>query len=295
MNLVYIENKDLLTKIVTYLDYGKIEYTLNINSEFKTLVIAQNNRKSLELISKAKKVIYISYLDETKIANGYIKKNKKNISYKNKMIEFFNRCNIVITGLPYLRKMIGIKKALVIPQENLCIGLCKNKIFNLRKRVITIIDSNYKYLDVCLDLVNKFPNLHYELIGYGTNLNKREWQLISDIPSNLKLYKYCNERLLQNYLNNSNLVIFFDNILENNNYLNVCLNLKKNILLLSSELCNDYFVDNKNVYLFNTQNLIKKFNRIISNRVCNLGVEGYNLVKSNTFINLADKFCKLLK
>lgn len=295
MNLVYIENKDLLTKIVTYLDYGKIEYTTNINSEFKILIIAQNNRKSLELINKAKKVIYLSYLDETKIANSYIKKNKKYISYKNKMIEFFNRCNIVITSLPYLRKMIGIKKALVIPQENLCIGLCKNKLFNLRKKVITIIDSNYKYLNVCFDLVNKFPNLQYELIGYGTNLNKREWQLIGDIPSNLKLYKYCNERLLQNYLNNSNLVIFFDNILENSNYLNICLNLKKNILLLSSELCNDYFIDNKNVYLFNTQNLVKKFNRIISNRVCNLGIEGYNLVKNNTFINLADKFCKLLK
>lgn len=295
MNLVYIENKDLLTKIVTYLDYGKIEYTTNINSEFKILIIAQNNRKSLELINKAKKVIYLSYLDETKIANSYIKKNKKYISYKNRMIEFFNRCNIVITSLPYLRKMIGIKKALVIPQENLCIGLCKNKLFNLRKKVITIIDSNYKYLNVCFDLVNKFPNLQYELIGYGTNLNKREWQLIGDIPSNLKLYKYCNERLLQNYLNNSNLVIFFDNILENSNYLNICLNLKKNILLLSSELCNDYFIDNKNVYLFNTQNLLKKFNRIISNRVCNLGIEGYNLVKNNTFINLADKFCKLLK
>lgn len=295
MNLVYIENKDLLTKIVTYLDYGKIEYTTNINSEFKTLVIAQNNRKSLELVNKAKKVIYIAYLDEMRIANSYIKKNKKNISYKNKMVDFFYRCNIVVTSLPYLRKMIGIKKSLVIPQENLCIGLCKNKFFNLRKKVITIIDSDYKYLETCLELVNRFPNLQYELIGYGINLNKRECQLISDIPSNLKLHKYCNERLLQNYLNNSNLVIFFDNILENSNYLNICLNLRKNILLLSSELCNDYFIDNKNAYLFNTQNLIKKFNRIISNRVCNLGIEGYNLVKSNTFINLADKFCKLLK
>lgn len=295
MNLIYIEDKDLLTKIVTYLDYGKIEYTTDINSDFKTLIIAQNNKKSLDLIKKSKKVIYIAYLDELKISNSYIKKGKKYSNYKNRMTDFFNKCNIIITSLPYLRKMIGSKKSLLIPQENLCIGLCKNKLFNLRKKCITIIDSNYKYLDICFDLINKFSNLQYELIGYSPNLTKKDRLLINDTPSNLKLHKYCNERLLQNYLNNSSLVIFLDNILENSNYLNICLNLKKNILLLNSELCNDYLIDNKNIYLFNTQNLIKKFNRIISNRVCNLGIEGYNLVKNDTFINLADKFCKLLK
>lgn len=295
MHLIYIENKDLLTKMVTYLDYCNLEYTTDVNSNFKTLIIAQNNKKSLELIKRAKKVIYIAYLDELKISNSYLKKGKKYSIYKNKMLDFFTKCHLIITSLPALKKIMGNKKVLTIPIENLCIGICKNKIFNLGKKVITIIDSNYKYLETCFELVNKFPNFQYELIGYNPNLNKKEKALINDVPKNLKMRKYCNERLLQNYISNSSLVIFFDNILDSFDYLNICLNLKKNLLVLDSELCRDYLIDNKNSYLFNIDNILKKFNRIISNRVCNLGIEGYNLVKDNTFINIADKFCKLLK
>lgn len=295
MNLVYIENKDLLTKIVTYLDYGKIEYTTNISIDFQNLIIAQNNKKTLDLIKKAKKVIYITYLDELKISNSYLKKGKKYSDYKAKMKDFFNKCNLIITSLPYIKKIINQKKVVVIPIENLCMGLCKNKLFNLRKKAITIIDSDYEYLDICFELVNKFPNFEYELIGYNPNLNNKNRMLLNDIPKNLKLHKYCNNRILQNYINNSSLIIFFDNIIESRDYINICLNLKKNILLLNSELCYDYFLDNKNIYLFDINNIEKKLKRIINNRVCNLGIEGYNLVKSNNFEFVADKFCKLLK
>ena len=169
-----------------------------------------------------------------------------------------------------------------------------NKLFNIRKKSITIIDSEYKYLNYYFDLINR-SNLNYELIGFNNNLNKRDILLLNDLPKNFNLVKYCNERLLQNYINDSQLVIFFDNIIESSNYLNICLNLKKNILLLDSELCNDFFIDNKNIYLFNLSNFEKKLNRIIKNRVCNLGIEGYNLVKENSFEKIADKFCKLLK
>lgn len=295
MRLVYIENRDLLTKIITYLDNDNVEYTTNINKDFKILIIAQNNKKTLELIKLAKKVIYIAYLDEIKISNSYLKKGKKNVAYKNKMLDFFSNCNIIVTSLPYIKKVINQKKVVVIPLENLCIGLCKNKLFNLRKKVITIIDSNYKYLDVCFDMINKFSNYQYQLIGFNPNPSNKNSFFINDIPSNLKLYKYCNERILENYLINSNLVIFFDDILESQNYLNICLNLKKNLLILNSELCYDYLIDNKNVYLFDLANFLKKYKRIINNRVCNLGIEGYNLVKDNNFEKIADKFCKLLK
>lgn len=295
MNLIYIENKMLLTKIITYLDYGNILYTTDIHSEFSNLIIAQNNKKTLELIKRAKKVIYIAYLDELKISNNYLKKGKKYSNYKIKMKEFFNQCNLIVTSIPYIKKIINQKKVTVIPIENLCIGLCKNKLFNLRKKAITIIDSDYKYLDICFELINKFSNFQYEFIGYNPNVNKKNRMLLNDIPKNLKLYKYCNNRILQNYINNSNLIIFFDNILESYDYLNICLNLKKNILLLNSELCYDYFFDNKNIYLFDIDNIEKKLKRIINNRVCNLGIEGYNLVKNNNFEVIADKFCKLLK
>ena len=295
MYLVYIENKNLLTKIITYFDYGNILYTTDINDKYDFLIIAQNNNKTLNLMQRAKRTIYISYLDEIKIFKRFSKKNKKYDDYKNKMNTFFNKCNIIVTSLPYMKRLINHKRVYVIPFENICIGLCKNKLFNLRKKNITIIDSDYKYLDIYFKLFNEFPNFQYQLIGFSSSLNKKNKLLITDLPKNLTLYKYCNDRVLQNYIDNSFLVIFFDNILESYDYLNICLFLKKNILLLNSDLCRDFLIDNKNIYLFDEKSLVKKFNKIITNRVSNLGIEGFNLIKDNNFINISDKFCKILK
>ena len=85
MYLVYIENKDLLTKIITYFDYVNILYTTDINDKYDFLIVSQNNNKTLNLMQKAKKAIYISYVDEIKIFKRFSKKNKKYDDYKNKM------------------------------------------------------------------------------------------------------------------------------------------------------------------------------------------------------------------
>lgn len=288
MNLLYIENKPLLTKIVTYLDYGKINYTTNINDKFDTLIVSQNSKNTSKLMERAKKVIYIAYLDELKIC-------KNNYNYVSKMNTFFNKCNFIIVSMPYLKKIINHKKIIIIPIENLCIGLCKNKLFNLGRKDVTIIDSNYRFLINSVSIVNDYPKINFNLIGYNSNLSKKDALLLNDLPNNLKLYKYCNERILQNYINNSFLIIFFDNIIESRDYLNICLNLKKNMLILNSDFCYQYLIDNKNSYLFSLENISKKVKKILSNRVCNLGGEGFNLIKDNNFINIADKFCKLLK
>ena len=76
MYLVYIENKNLLTKIITYFDYGNILYTTDINDKYDFLIIAQNNNKTLNLMQRSKKTIYISYLDEIKIFKRFSKKIK---------------------------------------------------------------------------------------------------------------------------------------------------------------------------------------------------------------------------
>ena len=41
MYLVYIENKDLLTKIITYFDYVNILYTTDINDKYDFLIVSQ--------------------------------------------------------------------------------------------------------------------------------------------------------------------------------------------------------------------------------------------------------------
>lgn len=63
--LIYIEDNELSSKIISYLDYINKEYTLDINSKYEYVLIADINKKSIE-ISKNKKVILITYLFEKK-------------------------------------------------------------------------------------------------------------------------------------------------------------------------------------------------------------------------------------
>lgn len=294
MFLVYIENNSFLSKIVTYLDYGKIDYTFDINSKYDKIIIAQNSSKTLELMKQAKKIIYIMYLDELKYYNNYYRNNKRSNMYISNMKKFFSYCNIIITSLPFFKKIVTSKKVYILPLENIYFSVCKNKLLNFGKKTITIIDSNYKYLNNSIELINKYPNYQFNLIGFNSNLKKSDLKILSDIPCNVTLYKYCNDILLNNYIVNSMIIVSFDSILDNN-YINICLNMKKNILLLNSKLYSDYFVDNKNIYLFDSNDILKKFNKIISNRVSNLGGEGYNLICNNNFKEIADKFCKLIK
>ena len=53
-----------------------ILYTTDINDKYDFLIVSQNNNKTLNLMQKAKKAIYISYVDEIKIFINYIKKHR---------------------------------------------------------------------------------------------------------------------------------------------------------------------------------------------------------------------------
>ena len=65
-------------------------------------------------------------------------------------------------------------------------------------------------------------------------------------------------------------------------------------MLLDSDLYNNYFINNKNIYLFG-DNYNKVLDKIISNRVSNLGDASYNLVVDNDIKHLSDKLCQVLK
>jgi hypothetical protein len=287
MLLVYIENKDLMSQIITYLDIGKVSYTTNTKEPFTSIIIAQTNKKTNKLISNCNRIIYIAYEDEYKM---YISE-----SYRNHMLNFFTKCTLVVTSIPYFNNIISNNE--IINKENICIGKCKNKFFSFKKESIAIIDLSYKYITKTLNIIRKNEKENFLLIGYESEekLTKEKIKALKDLPKNVKLIKYTNSRIIQNQIENSAHIIFLENILKADEYLNVCLNMKKNIILLDSPLCEKYLIDNKNAYLVNTNNLNKVLNKVLLGRVSKLGSEAYELVINGTAKEISDKLCKLVK
>lgn len=284
--LIYIENKDLLSLIVSYLDYKKVCYFTDVNSGFDILVIAQYSSKTLNLVKKAKKVIFISYLVEEKIYNNYLKCNE--------LVSFINKCDVVISSLPFFKSLFSVKKFVFIPRKNLCVSKCKKNIFKSKKKVITIIDSDYKYLNIIDNIVSNNFGIAFNLIGFNCNLSYKNKKILDSLSNSINLIKYFNVNNFNELINDSFLIIFFDDILSSFDYLNICICMKKNIMLLDSDLYNNYFINNKNIYLFG-DNYNKVLDKIISNRVSNLGDASYNLVVDNDIKHLSDKLCQVLK
>ena len=106
--LIYIENKELSSKIISYLDYMNKEYTLDINSEYEYVLIADINKKSIE-ISKNKKVILITHLFDKKIYKAFTKNNKQNREFKNRLINLINKFNKVIVSIEYVKELLEEK------------------------------------------------------------------------------------------------------------------------------------------------------------------------------------------
>lgn len=64
--LVYIENKNNLAEILTYLDIADIKYTTDI-SKYKTVLITDINNKILKIIKNKKVFLLTNYIENKEI------------------------------------------------------------------------------------------------------------------------------------------------------------------------------------------------------------------------------------
>lgn len=296
--LIYIENKELLTKIISYLDYNKKSYTLDINSEYEYVVIADINKRSLE-ISKGKKIIFIAYLLEEKIYKVFTKNNKQNREFKNRLIRNINEFYKVIVSLEPLKNMLNTKTNIqVINKEIPTINISNTKYlydtYNIKKRKknILFIDFNYEGLNNILCLSLKYPKYNFIYLGFKQyyNMTKKEKDIYNKLPSNIYKIKYYDLNIFCDILKISDYVINESNIMLDIKYLYAIFIMKKRFLTKSNILL-DNLIDSKHIYTYNdTKELLLKTNKIFEERLSDITDNAYDYICNNTFIEISKKY-----
>lgn len=301
MILVYIENKELLTKIISYLDKTELKYTTDFNSEYDYIIISSFRNKILNFINninlKNKKIIYLTYLDEDKIIN-----NKMNEEYYN----LLDKCYKIIVSLPSIKKFLETKiksNISIIEKELPIININKkdSDIYNRyniskRKKKILLLDFNYKNIDTIYEIAINNSNYNFIYVGFKSDyqINNKSLTLLYNMPNNVTMIKYYDFSILTDLIKLSYLIINFEKINIDNIYMIFLL--KKQLLTKYDKLYEDYLINSKNSYIFkNKKELILRLNKILNNRVANLSDNGYFLIKDNTFNNIVKKYNLLIK
>lgn len=297
--LIYIEDKKLLTKIVSYLDYINKEYTLDLNGNYDYVLIADINKKSIE-ISKDKKTILITHLFEEKIYRVFTKNNKQNREFKNRLINNINNFYKIIVSMECIKKLLETKTNTeidIINNELPTINIGNTKyiydIYKIKKRRknILYIDFNYEGLNNINLIAQKYPKLNFIYLGFKPyySMTKKEKNLYQNLPNNIYKIKYNDFNLFCDLLKISDIVINESNILFDIKYLYAILILKKKYL--SKTLAYEKLIDNKNIYMFeNQKELIIKFNKIFEERLADISINAYDLINNNTFFQIAKKY-----
>lgn len=301
MILVYIENKELLTKIISYLDKTELKYTTDFNSEYDYIIISSFRNKILNFINninlKNKKIIYLTYLDEDKIIN-----NKMNEEYYN----LLDKCYKIIVSLPSIKKFLETKiksNISIIEKELPIININKkdSDIYNRyniskRKKKILLLDFNYKNIDTIYEIAINNSNYNFIYVGFKSDyqINNKSLTLLYNMPNNVTMIKYYDFYILIDLIKLSYLIINFEKINIDNIYMIFLL--KKQLLTKYDKLYEDYLINSKNSYIFkNKKELILRLNKILNDRVANLSDNGYFLIKDNTFNNIVKKYNLLIK
>lgn len=296
--LIYIENKELESKIITYLDYIKKDYILDINIEYEYILVGQLNKKTLDLCNN-KKVIFITYLIEEKLYNIFIKNNKITRSYKNKIIKNFNEYYKIIVSNNSIKNMLSkiIKTNIeVINKELPIINISNNKnIYNIKKskKNILFIDFDYKYLDYINNLSLKNQNLNFLYLGYKPyyELTKKNKEIYNKLNNNVILIKYYDINIFCDLLKISNIIINTSNIIVNIDYLYTIFLLRKKFISIDNLFYNDYIINSKHIYIFNNEKELNiKFDKVFNNKLQNLTENAYDIIKDNTFTNISNKY-----
>lgn len=296
MILVYIDNKELLTKTINYLENASLSYTTDLKVEYEYLLIAESSSKVIKLINniKNKKIIFITYLEEKNILKN------KNID---KLYKILNKCYKIIVSLPSIKNILKSKirnDIVVIEHEIPIINISKsnNDIYNKykiskRKKKILLLDFDYNNIEIIKEIALKYNKINFVYIGFKSDylMKEKNINLLYNMPKNVSFVKYYDFNVLSDLCKISFLIINFEDIKFKIEYLYMILLFKKQLLTKENLLYSDYLINSKNSYIFkDNKELLIRLNKIIDGRVSNLTDSGYLLIKDNTFSGIVKKY-----
>lgn len=307
MILVYIEDKDLLTKTILYIENAGLSYTTDLNVEYEYLYIAELSKKVNDLIEKAvennKKIIFNASLEEIYIYKNRNLNNENSKKYFNILTNTLKKCDKVIVSLPIYKEILKQKistEIVIIEKEIPIINISRtnNDIYekyniNKRKRKITIIDLDYNNIDIVNNLAIKYKKYNFVYVGYKPDylLKENKKDILYKMPKNVTKVKYFDFNILSDIFKISYLIIDFEDIKLDINYLYMIMIFKKQFLIKESDLYTDYLINSKNSYIFKDEKELNlRFSKILDGRVGNLTDNAYELVSNNNFYEIVKKY-----
>ncbi|MFV0249671.1 MAG: hypothetical protein ACK5HP_01340 [Bacilli bacterium] len=307
MILIFIENKDLLLRLITYFDILKISYTTDIKANFDTLIVGEISNKINYFIKENthnKKIIFFTSLEELNIYNNYKLTNKKSINYMKKLYFILNKCNLVICDNIFIKKILKIKSRIEVIPVLIPKTTTNKKIKNIyldfeiskNKKTILLLDLDCINISKVVLLGNLYPKYNFIYMGFKSDyiLSGRNKELINNLPLNVKQIKKVNIDIFNEILKISYLVVYFD--VFNIEYLLLVIFNKKQLLLQNSIIYDDYLIDSKNVYKFNSkEELVLKFKKVVTNRLANLTNEAYEIAKKHQYDEIIYKYSVYFK
>jgi len=307
MNLIYIEKKELLGEIITYLKESKTPYTTDIDVDIDTVLFAEITPriiKKMEYYKElGKKIIFILYLEEDKIYIQSKLNNKTSKNYIKKINYIINISDIVVASLPFFKNLFGDKVVIIEHILNsFSISKQTNEILKKyslkrRKKKILIFDFDYHYLDYIESVVEKYPKLEYIYLGLKPNylLTFKNKKKLKNLEEKVTFIPYYNLNAIIDFIQLSDMIINFEDINLKRSYLYIIFLLKKELIMKQSSLFEDYLINSKNVYTFKTKDgLLKKLNKIEHDRLGNLTDNAYDIIRSCSEMEIIKKWSSLL-
>lgn len=309
MILVYIENKVFLTRILSYLDEINLPYTTDLKANYDILVIAEYSSRVKTLVqeSEQKRIIFLTELEETKLVKHITKSTKSSKNYLMHFIQLCNQCTRIVVTMPSILKWMKKKckrEILLKPRELPIINISKSNkdIFDKyhiskRSKKVIIVDYNYEHLDYVSAIAYTYPKYQIILIGYEKEymMSHKTKELYHTLPKNVIKQKYIDLNLYSDFCKISWLVIYFYTSELDSSYLDLTLLLKRQLLLENHFYYQDYFINSKNAYIFQTvDELLLRLKKIIEERVANLTDNGYDLIAQNTHKRILEKWIQML-
>lgn len=307
MNLIYIEKKELLGEIITYLKESKTPYTTDIDVDIDTVLFAELTPriiKKMEYYKElGKKIIFILYLEEDKIYIQSKLNNKVSKNYMKKINHIINISDTVVASLPFFKNLFGDKVVIIEHILNsFSISKQTNEILKKyslkrRKKKILIFDFDYHYLDYIESVVEKYPKLEYIYLGLKPNylLTFKNKKKLKNLEEKVTFIPYYNLNAIIDFIQLSDMIINFEDINLKRSYLYIIFLLKKELIMKQSSLFEDYLINSKNVYTFKTKDgLLKKLNKIEHDRLGNLTDNAYDIIRSCSEMEIIKKWSSLL-
>lgn len=278
--LVYIEDKMILAKVLSYLDLANIPCTTNINDNYNTVLIADISNRVINVIKDKKVILFTNFIEEKILKRKFLLPKIEHLKIITSIEQLKGKNNVCF--IPTCLPNYHLKKEKNIYEKY---HLIKNK-----KRII-IIDTYLEHIREIDDLTEQYSKYEIICVGYR-NLKKNELNKLKNM--NIIWIKYLD---LEDYNELCNIsaisIIFTANIKIEYLYMTILTHTE--LFLIDNNIYTNYFTASHHYFSFKDSNsLIQKINKFLNERTSSLNDNAYFFIENNTKKNYIQTLKKYL-